>query len=433
MKLILFAFFILFGQINLKLTEKNPYDYSSYSSISTKQNLENTTVTSTSPDQSAVYITETISIKNALINKDSGDSSKTENSEFYGVNAAVLVQGGVLTMTGGQITTKAKGANALVATNDGVVTITGTNITSQGPASARGLHSTYGGTITGKEVTISTEGGSCATLATDRGEGTVTCEECNLSTNGAGSPLIYSTGTISVKKTSGTAHKAQAVVVEGKNTANINDNSELKCTAGPNRKEVDQCGVMIYQSFSGDASVVTSNFNCADSSIEILQSSDYYSTAPMFFVTNTNGNIKLNNCNFVYGSNKFLSLKGTSEWGRQGSNGGSVTLNITNQNIEGDFEVDGISSLTINMINSDIKGKINTANTAKQININMDKDSKITITGNSYCNSIVNEDLTGANLVNGSYAWTIGGKSDTNSAKGISSSNWILLSLSLIL
>ena len=232
MKLILFACFILFGQINLKLTEKNPYDYSSYSSISTNENLENSTVTSTSPDQSAVYITEAISIKNALINKDSGDSTKTENSEFYGVNAAVLVQGGILTMTGGQITTKAKGANALVATNDGVVTITGTNITSQGSASARGLHSTYGGTITGKELTISTEVGSCATLATDRGEGVVSCEECNLSTNGAGSPLIYSTGTITVKKTTGTAHNAQAVVVEGKNIANVNENSELKCTAG---------------------------------------------------------------------------------------------------------------------------------------------------------------------------------------------------------
>ena len=179
MKIILFACFILFGQINLKLTEKNPYDYSSYSSISTNENLENSTVTSTSPDQSAVYITETISIKNALINKDSGDSSKTENSEFYGVNAAVLVQGGVLTMTGGQITTKAKGANALVATNDGVVRITGTNITSQGEASARGLHSTYDGRITANEVSIATEGGFCATLATDRGEGIVTCEGCN--------------------------------------------------------------------------------------------------------------------------------------------------------------------------------------------------------------------------------------------------------------
>ena len=128
-----------------------------------------------------------------------------------------------------------------------------------------------------------------------------------------------------------------------------------------------------------------------------------------------------------------MSLKGTSEWGREGSNGGDVTLNITNQNIQGDFEVDGISTLTINMIKSSITGKINTANTAKKINIIMDADSKITLTGNSYCNSITNEDLTGANLVNGSYIWTIDGKSNTNSAKGIFSLNCLLVSLSLIL
>ena len=46
-----------------------------------------------------------------------------------------------------------------------------------------------------------------------------------------------------VRKTTGTAHKAKAVVVKGKNIANVNENSELKCTAGPNRKEIDQCGV----------------------------------------------------------------------------------------------------------------------------------------------------------------------------------------------
>ena len=130
-----------------------------------------------------------------------------------------------------------------------MVRITETNITSQGEASARGLHSTYDGRITANEVSIATEGGFCATLATDRGEGIVTCEGCNLSTKGAGSPLVYSTGIITVRKTTGIAHKAQLVVVEGKNIANVNENSDLKCTVGPNRKEIDQCGVMIYQSF----------------------------------------------------------------------------------------------------------------------------------------------------------------------------------------
>ena len=208
-------------------------------------------------------------------------------------------------MTGGTITTSAKGGNALVATNSGTVTISKTTITSTGASSARGLHSTYGGSITASEVTITTSGGSCATLATDRGEGTVTCTGCTLTTSGSGSPLIYSTGDITVSGTEGTANKAQAVVVEGKNTATIKSSSKLKCTASPNNKN-DECGILIYQSMSGDADSGTSTFTCESSSIEILSSSDYYSSAPMFFITNTAANIILNSCTFIYGSNTFL-------------------------------------------------------------------------------------------------------------------------------
>ena len=139
--------------------------------------LSGQTISCTTSDQSAVYITQSgITISSTSITK-SGDlsSSSTEDSEFYGVNAAVLVQGGSLTMTGGSISTSAKGSNALVATNGGSVTITGTTITSTGSGSARGLHATYGGTITANSVKITTQSGSCATLATDRGEGTVSC------------------------------------------------------------------------------------------------------------------------------------------------------------------------------------------------------------------------------------------------------------------
>lgn len=127
-----------------------------------------------------------------------------------------LVNGGGVTITDGEITTAAKGANAVCATNNGVVTISGTTISSTADSSGRGLHATYGGSITASKVTISSTGGSCATLATDRGEGTVTCTDCTLSTAGAGSPLIYSTGTISISGTTGTSSGAQMVVVEGK-------------------------------------------------------------------------------------------------------------------------------------------------------------------------------------------------------------------------
>jgi len=174
---ILFLILILEAFVN---PETNSYNYASYASVSTNTNLSGQTLSSSTSDQSVVYLTESEkTITNSNIQKQSGDSTDIENSEFYGVNAAVLVNGGELTMTGGTITTAAKGANSLCATNNGKVTISGTTITSTGESSARGLHATYGGEITASNVKISSSGGSCATLATDRGEGTVTCTDAN--------------------------------------------------------------------------------------------------------------------------------------------------------------------------------------------------------------------------------------------------------------
>ena len=419
----------------------NDYDYSTITAVSTDQSLSNADLSSTTSDQSVVYITTSgLTITDSTLTKSSGDSSNTENSEFYGVNAAVLVQGGEVSITGGNINTNAKGANAICATNDGKVTISGTTIKSTGDSSARGLHATYGGSITATGVSISSTGGSCATLATDRGEGTVSCTNCELSTAGSGSPLIYSTGDITVSKTTGTSTGAQAVVVEGKNTATVKDSSNLKCNGIGNRNNVDQCGVMLYQSMSGDADDGISTFNCENSNIEIQSGSSVYSSAPMFFITNTDAFIKLNGCTFTYGSGTFLSAKGTSEWGTSGSNGGDVILNLTNQNIVGDFVVDANSDLTINMVNSTITGKINSAKTADDLSINLDSASKITLTGNSYYTSISNSDKTGANIINGSYSLSSYDDDDddndinrvTTNGKFIPLSFFLLLTLLLI-
>ena len=396
--------FILVLDPYIIISETNSYDYSSYSATSTNENLSSATKTSTTSGTSAVYITSSgITITNSDISKSGDYSGSTEDTEFYGVNAAVLVQGGGLTMTGGTITTSAKGGNGLVATNSGTVTISGTTITSTGSASARGLHSTYGGSITATSVTVSSTGGSCATLATDRGEGTVTCTGCTLTTSGSGSPLIYSTGEITVSGTTGTANAAQAIVVEGKNSATIKS-STLKCSASDNGRN-DECGILIYQSMSGDADTGTSSFNCESSTIEILEDSSHYGTAPMFYITNTEANIALTGCTFTYGSGTFLKVDEGS-WGTSGSNGGTVTLTLTNQDITGDIVVGSSSSLTIKLISSTIKGTINGDKTASTLSITLDSDSKITLTGNSYYTSLTNADSSGSNIITGSYTWS---------------------------
>ena len=138
--LILFFLLIIEG-----ISENNSYNYNSYNAVSKNSNLSKNEITSTESEQSAVYITTSgIIISDATIQKSSGDSSNTKNSEFYGVNAAVLVQGGEVTIIDGTITTGAKGANAICATNGGRVSISGTTITSTFSSSARGLHATFG-------------------------------------------------------------------------------------------------------------------------------------------------------------------------------------------------------------------------------------------------------------------------------------------------
>ena len=398
---------------NLILLSSSSYDYSAYSATSNNTNLSNQIIISSNSDESAVYITQSgITITNSNITKSGDIVTNTEDGEFYGVNAAILVQGGGLTMTGGNITTSGRGANSLVATNGGNVTISGTTIISTGLSSARGLHATYGGIIKASKVNISSTGGSCANLATDRGEGTISCTECKLSTSGAGSPLIYSTGAISVINTTGTSNGAQAIVVEGKNSASI-ESSSLSCTAIPNNKN-DSCGVLIYQSMSGDADSGISSFTCKNSKLEILNSSNYSSTAPMFFVTNTAANINIENCNLNIPSGLLLKVS-EGDWGTTGSKGGNVTLNLTNQDLEGNITVDSSSSLTINLINSSITGTINSAKAAAKLSIVMDSNSFLNLTGNSYYTSLENAISNNSNIYIGKYTFEIYEESETSS------------------
>ena len=336
----------------------NTQDYSNYQASKkvTSTGTISSDLSSTNSNESALYVGDNSSVTarvNSISITKSGDysGSSVEPCEFYGLNAAILVNGAKAEITGTTVTTTAKGGNAIFVTNDGEITVTNSNVTSTASSSARGFHATYGGTITGTNVIISTTGGSCASLATDRGEGTVSCTKCTLSTSGAGSPVIYSTGDITIEESTGNAQGAQMVVVEGKNSATVKS-STLQCTGVGNRNNVDKAGIMIYQSESGDADSGKGSFTASDSTMEIISSSSVYSSAPMFFVTNTEATITLSNVTFKYGSGIFIDIEGTDQWGTSGSNGGVITMTVTGQTIEGDVVVDDYSSLTLTLSSS---------------------------------------------------------------------------------
>ncbi len=367
---------------------------------------------STTADNNAILVKDggSLTLTNADVTK-TGDSSNTENSEFYGINAGILVaENSTATIDGATISTNSKGSNAVFSTgSNSKIYISNTSISTSGKSSARGLDATYGGYIEADNVTITTQGASCASLATDRGEGTVIAKNSKLETNGAGSPVIYSTGDISISGTEGKANGAQMIVIEGKNSATV-ENSTLICSGAGNRNNVDDAGVMIYQSMSGDADEGTGNFTSKNSSLSIDSNSDYYKTAPMFFITNTDAVISLENTTLNFGSNLLISAKGTDEWGKSGSNGGNITLNATNQTLSGNIELDNISSLEMNLSSSNYSGTINADNTAKSITLTLDKNSSITLTGDSYVTSLENADTSNSNINFNGYTLYVNGK-----------------------
>ena len=404
----LILYFVLVLEINSNFfrflvpgSETNTFNYSTINSNVTNENIIDSEYIATESDQSVAYITDSNIIINYSILNKTGASSNLNNSEFYGVNSAILINGGRLNVEFSNIITSSEGSNGVTCTNNGLTTLFRSNISSTSNFS-RGLLSTFGGSINGTNIKITTIGRSSACLATDKGEGYIFCKLSSFFTYGVGSPVIYSTGNISVTRINGTAFNSQIFVIEGKNSISLSGESFVR--ASGNGGMNDSCGILIYQSQPGDPNVERSAFNCEKSYLFIISNSSVYSTAPFFFVTNTKTNINLNGCEFNYGSGVFLNASQNSNWGTLGENGADVILNLVNQTIEGDFVVDSNSELTINMKNSTIKGKINNNKTASSLKIVLDSNSHINLTGNSYYTSISNEDKTGSNINNGSYS-----------------------------
>ena len=367
--------------------------------VSDSQELSNKTLSATSSDESAIVVNDGGSLNaTGLTISKSGDSSNTENSEFYGLNAAVLVQkGSEATIKDTTIKTSATGANAIFSTGENaIINVSNTKITTT-EDSSRGLDATYGGTINANIVTITTSGQHCAAVATDRGEGTVTVKNSTLNTNGKGSPCVYSTGTISVSDSKGTATDSSCAVIEGKNSITLNNTKLTSYGVGRVDDGIDNCGVMIYQSMSGDASEGTGTFSATDSTLTISKKSKVYETSPMFFITNTDAVINLENTKLNYGSNQLVTVSGNDgEWGSQGSNGGNLTFNATNQILNGNISVDNISTASFILKSSTLTSTINSENNAKEVNLSLDSSSKWVVTGDSYVTTLTleNNDLS---------------------------------------
>jgi len=382
--------------------------YTGATTITSSTTKDDATITSTTSAQNALLISGgTSTLTNPTITK-SGDTSD-ENSDFYGTNAAVLVyNGATLDITGGTITTNGGHANGVFAYGTGTINITGTTIKTSGNNSG-GIMVTGGGTLNAKNLTVETSGNSSASIRSDRGGGPLTAEGGTYKTSGVGSPAIYSTADITVTNATLESTASEGVVVEGANKVTVNKTTLTDTNTTLNGQSETYKNIFLYQSQSGDAAEGTSYFTATDSTITTNKGDTIY-------VTNTTAVINLTNNSITNTSGYFLRSE-SAAWGSSNSNGGKVTLNLSNQHVTGDIVIDNISTLTMTLDDvSTYQGAINTDNQAQKITLKLSSDSKIILTDDSYIDSLDNETEDNSNIyLNGYNLYVDGEKIEANS------------------
>lgn len=377
------------GEINEPTPHKeaNPSTFTGTSVISESKTFEHQRFDNTTSDQNSFIGKNkaTITINSSVFDK-TGNTTNDDNSNFRGQNAVVLgIEGSQTSIKDSNITSNSIGSNAVFATGEGsVINVENTNIHTKGDSS-RGLDATYKGTVNGKNLTITTEGAHSATLATDRGEGTITAEAAKLTTSGTGSPVIYSTGNITANNVNGVANKSEIGVVEGKNSITLTNS---------NVTGYHDNGFMLYQSFSGDAESGIARFKAENNTLTT------HGTGAFIYVNNTTAEADLTgNTILMPNTTTLVKAAADSRWGKDGENGGHLTLRASNQALSGNIVADSISTVALDMTNgSSLVGSINTDNTAKEVTLKLSKDSTWTLTGDSYVKSLTNEDTTGSNI-----------------------------------
>jgi len=386
--------------------------YSGVKEITKDETITSGEYKSSNADENAILVSGdvTASISNITVEK-TGDSDGGDSTSFYGTNSAILAKGGAtLTIKNATITTDATGANGVFSyggsattnnsSSDGTtVNISDSTITTT-KGNSGGIMTTGGGTTNAKNLTITTSGQSSAAIRSDRGGGTVNVDGGTYTTNGVGSPAIYSTAEITVKNAKLISTTSEGAIIEGKNSITL-ENVELTDTHTKNVKSKTYKNIFIYQSMSGDAAEGVATFTAKNSTITTNKGDSFY-------VSNTSAVINLTNNKIINNDSTGYFLRAQADaWGNEGSNGGNVTLNLTNQEVDGNIGVDEISSLTMNMTSSSFKGIIDAKD--GEVKLTLDKSSTITLTGDSYVTSLTNADSSNSNINLNGYKLYVGG------------------------
>lgn len=369
--------------------------YTALKEITEDTESSDETFASTGTDENAIYIHGAdVTLNNAMVSRNSDDSTGGDNSSFYGVGAALLNTDGTTVINGGTFTTDAAGAAGVFSYGDGVTYVSDARIKTQQDTSG-GIHVAGGGTLYAWDLDVETNGQSSAAIRSDRGGGTMVVGGGTYTSNGVGSPAVYCTADIAINDATLTANGSEAVCIEGLNTLNLYD---CDLTGNMSDDSQNDCtwNVIVYQSMSGDSEVGNGTFNMTGGSITAKNGG-------MFYTTNTECTFYLSDVDITYADENdyFLRCTGNNNqrgWGTNGSNGSQCTFTADEQDMSGDVIYDSISTLDFYMENGSIlTGAVVDDETYAgnggdgYCNLYIDGNSKWIVTGDSTVTNLYSE------------------------------------------
>lgn len=360
----------------------------SANTISSDTSVSGESYTSSGDDENALRVDgAAVTLDKIKVKKSGGDSSNTENGDFYGQNAGLLaLNGATVTITGATVNTSAVNGNGVFSYGEGTTVNISDSTIRTTERNSGGIQTTGGGTTNASNLDVETQGASSAAIRTDRGGGTVRVNGGSYVTNGTGSPSIYSTADIEVTGATLTANASEAVVVEGKNSVSLTNCSVTGNMSGTYAQDNSENihNVMIYQSMSGDADEGLASFSMTSGSLTSKN-------GDMFYVTNTACTISLSGVTLTPTNDTLLRVAGNDSsrgWGTTGANGGTCTFTASDQTMSGAIIVDDISSLAMTLSGSSTyTGTINASGTAGTVSVTLQNGAKWSLTGDSYITS----------------------------------------------
>ena len=378
--------------------------------ITAAEILDGYAFTSTAADENAILVNtaDEVTISNSTVDK-TGDSDGGDDSNFYGKNAAVLVEGGsTTTLTNLTVTSDAKGANGIFSyggngghnggDGDGTKVIIKDSIIMTTGDGSGGTMTTGGGITNASNLTVTTNGQSSAAIRTDRGGGTVYVDGGTYTSNGLGSPAIYSTAEIHVANAALVSNLSEGVCIEGLNSIELTDcdltANNTKCNGNATFMDT----IMIYQSMSGDAASGNSTFAMTGGSLTSKN-------GHMFHVTNTNADIELNGVKLTNEDTANVLISVCDDGWNGGNN--QATFNAKAQDLAGAVLVGNNSTLALNLTEGTaFEGYVdgNIVNATNQtistevgtVTVALDTNSTWTLTADSYVTEFTG---TAANVI----------------------------------